>query len=62
MWIFYSGILYLELGIHESCIPLIFALARSAGWIAHYYEKTPLIRPRLVYQGAAPRALPTTDE
>ncbi len=41
----------------------IFAIARTAGWIAHAleeYDRNTPIRPRAVYTGPAPRARPHT--
>lgn len=51
---FYSSIVYHELGIPEDLDTPIFAIARSAGWVAHcieQYEKNRLIRPIEDYTG-----------
>jgi citrate synthase len=55
---FYSGILYSELGIQEDQFTSIFAVARSAGWLAHWREQLKdnrIFRPTQVYTGYAPR-------
>jgi citrate synthase len=57
---FYSGIIYKALGIPTEMFTVMFAIARTAGWIAHWIEQheTPgsrIGRPRQVYTGAAPR-------
>jgi citrate synthase len=51
---FYSAIVYHELGIPEGLDTPIFAIARSAGWVAHcieQYENNRLIRPIEEYIG-----------
>lgn len=51
---FYSSIVYHELGIPEGLDTPIFAIARSAGWVAHcveQYENNRLIRPIEKYTG-----------
>src|SRR6476659_6946327 len=57
---FYSGIIYKALGIPTEMFTVMFAIARTSGWIAHWIEQheTPgarIGRPRQVYTGAAPR-------
>src|SRR5574337_698306 len=57
---FYSGIIYKALGIPTEMFTVMFAIARTAGWIAHWIEQheTPgsrIGRPRQVYTGAAVR-------
>jgi citrate synthase len=54
---FYSGIILTAMGIPESCFTLIFALARTSGWIAHIKElftkhPHPITRPRQCYVGS----------
>ena len=54
---FYSGIIYKALGIPTEMFTVMFAIARTAGWIAHWIEQheTPgsrIGRPRQVYTGA----------
>ncbi|HET8897180.1 MAG TPA: citrate synthase [Rhodanobacteraceae bacterium] len=57
---FYSGIIYKALGIPAEMFTVMFAIARTAGWVAHWIEQheTPgsrIGRPRQVYTGATPR-------
>ena len=35
---FYSGIIYSALGIPRSMFTVLFAIARTAGWVAHWQE------------------------
>ena len=53
---FYSGIIYKALGIPSNLFTVIFAIARSAGWIAQWKEmvedpKFKIGRPRQLYTG-----------
>lgn len=51
---FYSGILYHEMGIPPDQYTAIFAVARSAGWLAHWREQLTdnrIFRPTQVYTG-----------
>jgi len=55
---FYSGILYNEMGIPPDQFTAIFAMARSAGWMAHWREQLSdnrIFRPTQVYTGVEPR-------
>lgn len=57
---FYSGIIYRALGIPTSMFTVMFAIARSVGWVAHWQEMVNdssqrLGRPRQLYIGAPPR-------
>jgi citrate synthase len=55
---FYSGILYSEMGIPTDQFTSIFAIARSAGWLAHWREQLAnnrIFRPTQVYTGEPPR-------
>jgi citrate synthase len=36
---FYSGLVYRKLGIPEDLFTPIFAIARTAGWLAHWKEQ-----------------------
>ena len=52
---FYSGILYKEMGFDQGLFTPIFAVARSAGWLAHWREQlqnNKIFRPTQVYKGA----------
>ena len=60
---FYSGIVMKALGIPNSMFTAIFALARTAGWIAHWHEMmtdsdNKIGRPRQIYTGRTQRNLP----
>ena len=51
---FYSGIVYSELKIPRDCFTPIFAMARMAGWLAHWFEQIEgnrIFRPTQVYIG-----------
>jgi len=51
---FYSGILYTEMGIPSDQFTALFAMARSAGWLAHWREQlvdNRIFRPTQVYTG-----------
>jgi citrate synthase len=55
---FYSGLIYNFLGIPTAMFPVMFAIGRVPGWIAHWKEmretKPPRIgRPRQIYTGPA---------
>ena len=57
---FYSGIIYKALGIPSNLFTVIFAIARSAGWISQWKEmiEDPAFkigRPRQLYTGSAKR-------
>ena len=57
---FYSGIIYRALGIPDSMFTVMFAIARTAGWVSHWMEmlddpKHRIGRPRQLYQGATAR-------
>ncbi len=55
---FYSGILYTEMRIPPDQFTSIFAVARSAGWLAHWREQlgdNRIFRPTQVYAGESVR-------
>ena len=57
---FYSGIIYRALGIPPSMYTVMFAIARSVGWVAHWQEmivdpETRIGRPRQLYIGTPQR-------
>ncbi|HIB30907.1 MAG TPA: citrate synthase [Candidatus Thioglobus sp.] len=60
---FYSGILYSEIfKIPKEHFTPIFAMARSAGWAAHWHEQVAhnrIFRPTQIYTGSDFRAYPT---
>ena len=58
---FYSGIVMRAMGIPNSMFTAIFALARTAGWVAQWSEmhsdpEAKIGRPRQLYTGAAKRS------
>ena len=51
---FYSGLVYRKLGIPTDLFTPIFAIARVAGWLAHWKEqigKNRIFRPTQIYKG-----------
>ena len=57
---FYSGIIYSALGIPRSMFTVMFAIARTAGWVAHWQEMIAdpgmkIGRPRQLYSGSGKR-------
>jgi 2-methylcitrate synthase/citrate synthase II len=51
---FYSGIVYDRMGIELEFFTPIFAMARGAGWLAHWFEQlkeNKLYRPEQIYAG-----------
>ena len=57
---FYSGIIYSAIGIPRSMFTVMFAIARTVGWVAHWQEmiSDPTMRigrPRQLYTGASRR-------
>ncbi|QPK64301.1 citrate synthase [Methylomonas sp. LL1] len=59
---FYSGIIYKALNIPVDMFTVMFAIARTAGWVSHWLEMmedsvTPISRPRQLYVGSPRRDL-----
>jgi citrate synthase len=57
---FYSGVIYSALGIPRSMFTVLFAIARTAGWVAHWQEMVSdpdmrIGRPRQLYAGPRQR-------
>jgi citrate synthase len=57
---FYSGVIYSAIGIPRSMFTVMFAIARTVGWVAHWQEmiSDPAMRigrPRQLYTGATRR-------
>jgi citrate synthase len=57
---FYSGIIYRALGIPTSMFTVMFAIARTVGWVAHWREMITdpngkISRPRQLYTGPVQR-------
>lgn len=53
---FYSGLIYQSIGLPTSMFTVLFAIARTAGWLAQWLEllndpETRIARPRQVYLG-----------
>jgi citrate synthase len=58
---FYSGIILQTIGLPLAMFTPLFAVARTAGWIAHWTEMisdpdTRIMRPRQLYVGSPPRS------
>jgi len=57
---FYSGLIYQAMGFPMEMFPVLFAIPRTAGWIAQWEEmlldpEQKIARPRQIYQGAPQR-------
>jgi citrate synthase len=57
---FYTGLIYRAMGFPVNMFPVLFAIGRLPGWIAHWREMmqdpaTKIGRPRQVYVGAPER-------
>jgi len=57
---FYSGLIYQAMGFPVSMFPVLFAIPRTAGWIAQWEEMLTdpdqkIARPRQIYIGYGPR-------
>jgi citrate synthase len=57
---FYSGLIYQALGLPTAMFPVMFAIPRTAGWLAQWLEGTTdpeqkIARPRQLYTGADER-------
>jgi len=55
---FYSGLVYRRLGIPADLFTPVFAIARVAGWLAHWKEQlgaNRIFRPSQLYTGVDPR-------
>jgi citrate synthase len=58
---FYSGLIYQAMGFPTDMFPVLFAVPRTAGWIAQWEEmlldqEQKIARPRQIYVGARQRA------
>ncbi|NNM96532.1 MAG: citrate (Si)-synthase, partial [Candidatus Dormibacteraeota bacterium] len=59
---FYSGIIYLAMGIPVEMFPVLFAMGRTPGWLAQWEEglldpDQKIGRPRQIYDGYSERHL-----
>ena len=56
---FYSGLIYQAMGYPIEMFPVLFAIPRTSGWLAHWIElldrDARIARPRQLYDGAPPR-------
>jgi citrate synthase len=57
---FYSGLIYQAMGFPVDMFPVLFAIPRTAGWIAQWEEAIndpdqKIVRPRQIYLGPEPR-------
>jgi len=64
---FYSGIIYRALNIPNSMFTVMFAIARTVGWVAHWMEMMDdpdqrIGRPRQIYTGADVRDYKPLDQ
>jgi citrate synthase len=64
---FYSGIIYRALGIPNNMFTVMFAIARTVGWVAHWMEMMAdphqrIGRPRQIYTGAGMRDYVQLDQ
>jgi len=64
---FYSGLIYRAMGFPTQMFPVLFALGRLPGWIAHWKEmmespRTKIGRPRQIYVGPVEREYVPIDQ
>lgn len=63
---FYSGLIYQAMGFPVEMFTVLFAVARTAGWISHWDEmlsrNTRIARPRQLYIGNETRSFATLEE
>ena len=64
---FYSGIIYKALKFPTEMFTVMFAIARTVGWVAHWLEQQDdpegkIGRPRQIYTGATPRDYVALDQ
>jgi len=57
---FYSGLIYQALGLPNAMFPVMFAIPRTAGWLAQWFEgitdpEQKIARPRQLYVGQGDR-------
>ncbi len=56
---FYSGLIYQAMGFPLEMFPVLFAIPRTSGWLAHWQElldqDSKIARPRQLYVGDEPR-------
>jgi citrate synthase len=64
---FYSGLIYQALGLPTKLFPVLFAIPRTAGWLAQWLEgvqdpEQKIARPRQLYTGADERDYVAIEE
>ena len=64
---FYSGLIYQAMGFPVDMFPVLFAIPRTAGWMAQWEEmltdaEQKIARPRQIYTGSAPRDYAARDK
>ena len=64
---FYSGLIYQAMGLPVEMFPVLFAIPRTAGWVAQWQEmlldpEQKIARPRQIYTGPAPREYVPLDK
>jgi citrate synthase len=64
---FYSGLIYRAMGFPTDMFPVLYAIPRLAGWLAHWTEfqqdkEQQLVRPRQSYTGSGRRAFVEMSE
>ena len=63
---FYSGLIYQAMGFPLEMFPVLFAIPRTAGWLAHWQEMldqdSKIARPRQLYTGADARQYVPIDQ
>ena len=63
---FYSGIIYQAMGFQEDMFTVLFAIPRTAGWLAQWIEmlndeEFKIVRPRQIYTGEDTRSYTPID-
>jgi citrate synthase len=64
---FYSGLIYQAMGFDVEMFPVLFAIARTVGWVAQWEEMLldsdqKIARPKQIYAGAATREYVPMDK
>jgi citrate synthase len=64
---FYSGIIYQAMGFHPEMFTVLFAISRTAGWLAQWEEmvsdpEQKIARPRQIYTGYEERNVIPMDQ
>jgi citrate synthase len=64
---FYSGLIYQAMGFPVDMFPVLFAIPRTAGWVAQWEEmlldpEQKIARPRQIYTGLTPRDYVAKDK